>query len=182
MPSAGSFRRFDRWDIGDQTDRIIDVGSVAETNRLRPVGMGFLRVGYFGSSVLTPIDAYLSIADDGTELGPIDVPLSIVVEEPVRVRLRPSVIPAAELRVVLSVTPVLCAPADWATRSAVALAGAVLLLPQWVRTVSSLAPATFVFRDRAGAPLSGVLTGVYQRPPLAFDVQIAVAGTVTFAY
>lgn len=183
MPSAGTYRRFDRWLAGDATDRVFDIGTICETNRDRPVGLGLLRVGYYGSATLAAIDAYVKIADDGTEMGPIDVPFSIVVEEPAHVTLRPVAAPAAEVRVVLSVTPVCTlTQTDNATRTIAAGLGAVLELPQWVRKVTSFAPATFQFRDRLGAVLSGALTGTYIRPAAASDVVIGAAGTIVLTY
>lgn len=183
MASAGTYRRFDRWLAGDATDRVFDIGTICETNRDRPVGLGLLRVGYYGSATLAAIDGYIKIADDGTEMGPIDVPFSIVVEEPVHVTLRPVAAPGAEVRVVLSVTPV-CAhlQCENATRTIAAALGAVLILPQWVRQVTAFAPATFQFRDRVGAVLSNAITGAFVRPAAAYDVLVGAAGTIVFSY
>lgn len=183
MASAGSYRRYERWLAGDGTPRVFDVGTICETDRTRPVGLGLVRVGYSGSATLAAVDAYVKLADNGTEMGPIDVPFSLVVEEPVHITLRPVAVPSADLSVVLSVTPVCCPlQTDNATRTIAALLGAVHVLPQWVRQVTAFAPATFQFRDRLGAVLSGALTGTYIRPDAAYDVLVGAAGTIVLSY
>lgn len=183
MPSAGSFRRHDQWNAGDTTPRVLDIGSPSQTDRERATKLGLLRIGYLGADLGDPIEAVLKIGDNGSVLGPIDVPLVLVVEEPVHVTLTPVGAPTALTRVVLSVTPV-CCPIDieYATRTLTVGIGTVVPLPQWVRSVSSLAPATFAFRTRAGAPISGALSGTYSRPDMAADIVGVAAGTVVLSY
>jgi hypothetical protein len=182
MPSSGSFRRFAEWQTGDATDRVLDVGTIAATNRLDPITLGLCRVGYFGAASLSAVSAMVKIADSGSELGPIDVPFTLVVEEPIRVTLTPATPPAALLRLVLSVTP-LCSPIAYsATHTIAAAIGAVLALPQWVREVTALPPASYVYRDRAGLPISGPLTGTFARPPAAIDVLVGAAGAIVLSY
>ena len=183
MPAITSYRRYDKWLVGDQGERHIDIGSTCPEDRRLPVGLGLLRVGYRGSATLQAVDAYIKPADNGTEMGPIDVPFAIVVEEPVHVRLIPVAIPTAEIHVVLSVTPVaMPLQTDNATRTIAAVLGGIYVLPQWVRQVTAYAPATFQFRDRAGVAMSGALTGAYIRPDAAFDVLVGAAGTIVLSY
>lgn len=183
MPSAGSYRRSVDWVAGDTTQRILDIGSWSQTDRERPTNLGLLRIGYLGADLGDPIEATLKIGDNGSVLGPIDVPLVIVVEEPVNVVMVPSAAPTSLTRLVLSVTPVCChLDNEYATRTLTVGIGTVVALPQWVRQVISLAPASFAFRSRTGVPISGALSGTYSRPDLAADIVGVAAGTIILSY
>ena len=183
MASGGSYRLQVAWSAGDATLRSVDIGGEAPVDRNSPASLGFLRVGYLGSSLGPAVTATLALADNGSVIGPIDVPLTFVGEQPFRVQLAPVVAPAAAFAVVLSVCPV-CYPLDLgsAVRSVALLGGAVAALPQWVRRVDSLAPASYLYVDRAGVPLSGLLIGPTAKPSGAASISVVAGGVFSLEF
>ena len=180
-----NYRRVQSWADQDSSPKVVPIGTLNYAAQNEPQGLGLLRVGYHGSALQDPIDAYVDIGDGGSTIGPLDVPFALVAEDPFVVRLHP--VAASRTRstiaLVLAVSPV-GAPSDrlYATRSIVAILGQVIALPQWVRGVSVLSAGTFQFRDRAGVALSAVLTGAHDRPALAADVLVTAAGTIVLYY
>lgn len=186
MPSAGSYRRFCVWAAGNSDVQRLDIGPSGEDDRTRPSPLGLLRIGFLGSAIGERVSASLKIGDNGSILGPVDVPLAIVVETPVTVELQPEVgRQSGEIRLVLSVSPV------WSGAEVVAhcnrvvtgQAAETLVLPQWVRRVTTLASATFQFRDSAGGLLQAVaVSGVFERPSFAAALVVGAPGAFLLSY
>lgn len=148
-----------------------------------PTRTNLLRVGAPGAVLPRAVSAVIKLGDLGTVLGPIDVPFALVGEAPFDVHLTPE--PGAEPVSVLLQSSEVGALTDrlYATRSIRVAIGDAVVLPQWVRGVAALAPTTFTFQDRAGAPISSVgLTGAHDRPSLAYSVLINAAGVLTLYY
>lgn len=184
MASAGTYRLDVRLPAGSVQPERRDLGTKGQTNPERPSGIGLLRVGYSGAALGSPVTAMVAVGDNGSKLGPIDLPFLIVVEEPVTVELTPVVAPAADVQVVMGIVP-LCVPIDGqtsASRAMTLLAGASVAIPQWVRSVTSIPAATFQFLDRASVPISGPLSGTYARPSGAAFVLCGAPGAIVFNY
>jgi len=183
MSTAGDYRQIRVWEAAETVSKTIDVGSRARSRTERSCSLGLLRVGYDGAAIASPFDAEVKLADDGSVLGPLDVPFLLVAEEPFAVTLTPAVAPPARTTIVLSVVPV-TAPSDrlYATRTIAAALNQVIPLPQWVRGVSALANGSFQFRDRAAAPLCVAVTGAHDRPAMAADIIVTAAGTIVLYY
>jgi hypothetical protein len=173
------------WADQESNPKIVPIGTLNHETHNEPQGLGLLRVGYQGSALQDPVEAMVDIGDGGGRLGPIDVPFALVAEDPFVVHLQPVVATRTRstIALVMAVTPV-TGPSDrlYATRSIAAILNQVIALPQWVRGVSVLSAGTFQFRDRAGVPLSAVLTGAHDRPALAADVLVTAAGTIVLYY
>jgi hypothetical protein len=183
MSTAGDYRQVRNWLPAETTSKPVEIGERAKVCSERPCSLGLLRVGYTGGALQEPVDAVVQVADNGTSIGPLDLPFMLVGEQPFVVLLTPSAASINPISVTLSVVPV-GAPSDrlYATRSIVAVINQVIPLPQWVRGVSVLLNGSFQFRDRAAVPLCAVSTGAHDRPASAADIIVTAAGTVTFYY
>jgi len=185
------YRRYINWPAGDASERVIEIGGIGSDTRDRLWNLGLLRIGYAEARLQDQVFAWIQIADGGSFIGdaamPLDVPLQVVAEEPMKVHLVPlqgEQRTANAISLVLSVTPV-DSPSDrlYATRTIAAAIAQVIPLPQWVRGVSAITPATFGFRDRAGVALgSAALVGAHDRPAIAADVLVGVAGPIILYY
>lgn len=181
--AGGTYRLNCSWRHGEAGEQRKTIGPVAATDNEVPNHLGLLRVGYDGGTVAEPVSATVYPADNGTALGPIDVPFCMVLEVPCELRLRPAGVLVSSVSLTLSVVPVL-GHADrlYATRTSVAIVNQVIPLPQWVRGVAVLAPAAFQFRDRSSVAISNALTGAHDRPAMATELLVTVAGTVVLYY
>lgn len=187
---AADYRRTLAWNVGETSQKQITLGSIHAPGEHLVLGVGMLRVGYLGALLGSPVDLIVHSGDGGTIWGtpglPIDCPCALVVEEPVTVfaaPVAPQIGSNPPITLVLSLTPV-TVPSDrlYATRSVDAALAQVIPLPQWVRGVAALPPATFQFRDRSGAVLTSALIGAHDRPAIASDVIVTAAGVVTVYY
>lgn len=183
MSTAGDFRQVRNWAPGETTPKPVEIGERARGRSEHASSLGLLRVGYTGGALQEPMDAVVQVADNGTAVGPLDVPFMLVAEQPFTVFLQPVAAPRSPIALTLSVVPV-CAPSDrlYATRTIVALLGQVIPLPQWVRGVVAVPNAAFQYRDRAAAVLSAVLVGAHDRPAMAADLIVTTAGTIVLYY
>jgi hypothetical protein len=182
MSSAGSFRRYVEWSASDASARIVDIGPSGVGNRTIETSLGFLRV----SHVDGPYDectAMVRIGDNGTRLGPIDVPFSLISEVPVCVELTPaSNARTSAMRINLSVTLVCCPVETYATKAYDAALNEVIALPQWVRSVSTVGTVSRFSYRVGGVVLAGPLTGMHDRPAICDDIVVTTAGPVLFHY
>jgi len=185
---AEDYRRIMSWGIGDDAPQQTSIGSQNGPAEQVVLGIGLLRIGYAGDVPGNPVSVVVQSADGGTQWGsdavPIDVPLAIVVEEPVLVLARPAWSHADPIQLRLALTPI-GAPSDrlYATRTVVLAPGGAVVLPQWVRGVSVLSAGSFSFLDRAGAPLnSAALTGAWDRPAAAVSITSAAGATLVLYY
>lgn len=121
--------------------------------------------------------------DDGGILGPIHLPCTIHVPGARKIWVAPT--SAVTVDTTISATAY---HADhrgfrsFAIWSVVAVIGQVIPIPQWVRAVGCIDPATFVYLDRAGAVLSAALDSDNDRPHLAVSVRCVTAGVIAFYY
>jgi hypothetical protein len=58
----------------------------------------------------------------------------------------------------------------------------VVTLPQWVRAVTPLAPATFHYRDSGGTALGNASAIRQLRPTVAADILFDTAGTLLLEF
>jgi len=150
--------------------------------------LGLLRIGYQGAVLQEPVSVVVGSGDGGTiwgtDLLPIDVPLALVIEDPVVVYATPLARHSQLIQLVVAMTPV-CGPSDrlYATRTVVLALNQVIALPQWVRGVAALQPASFQFLDRASVALNSVgMIGAHDRPAMAASLVANAAGTFVFYY
>lgn len=184
MPSAGSFRLWSTWEVGDDTMHRLDIGPLANCDTNTSTYLGFLRVGHM-SADYDACSAMVRLGDNGTVLGPIDVPFTLVGEMPVTVEITPVSRHTNALRVILSVVP--CADlADqeeqFANRLVYVTLNGEFTLPQWVRSVTALGTTQFSYADAGSIPLAGPLVGEVTRPSFARSIIGDVAGYVLLKY
>jgi hypothetical protein len=125
------------------------------------------------------------LGDNGTVLGPIDVPFTLVGEMPMTVEITPESRHVHALRVILSVVP--CADlADteeqFANRIIYLDLNSTVELPQWVRSVTALGTTQFSYPDPSGILPIGPLVGEVTRPSWARTIFGDVAGYVLLKY
>ena len=182
MASAGSFRQYVKWDAADNSKRTVDIGPVASVDRTQAPGLGVLRVSHMEG----PYDACTAIVrvgDNGTRLGPIDVPFTLVAETPMTVELSPVASRRSlQMRINLAVTPVCCPVEAYATFTYVALLNEVIPLPQWVRRVSTVGTVSRFDYRVGGVVLAATLTGSHDRPTISDNIIVTTAGPVMFHY
>lgn len=180
-----SFQGALRWAANDVGMRQLLLGSTPP-NVDQPGHVNLLRVGFLGASSQLPArgaSAMVRLGDLGTLIGPLDLPFALIGEAPFDIAVTPDA-GASELNVIASCR-VVSSLTDrlYATRTVRAALADVLALPQWVRGVSAVAPATFTFRDRAGAALSAVgLSGAHDRPAIASEILVNAAGAFILYY
>jgi hypothetical protein len=182
--TGGIYRLNGNWLAGEAAEKRFQIGSPAAAQNEEHNLLGFLRVGYSGAALQEACDAMVYPADNGTAIGPLDLPFMIVCEAPATVAVKPVAgSPRSAINIVLSMVPA-GAPSDrlYATRSIVAVLNQVIPLPQWVRGVSALQNAMFTFRDRGSVALSTSLLGAHDRPAIAAEILVDVAGTFTLYY
>ncbi len=184
MPSAGTYRRSLDWATAEQATKRIDVGVEAERNPERATPLGVLRVGYQGADTQGRVLAVVSPADDGTIIGPLDLPFVLVLPQPMRVELSPVGPPASPIRVVASVCDVTSnqVGVEFANYTDLVPIANVLPLPQWVRQVNVIAPASAQFRTAGAVALGAAFSGVAARPSLAVELLMAAGGYVVLSY
>jgi hypothetical protein len=182
MASAGSYRQFVKWDANDVSPRVVDIGPAASVDRTQAPGIGVLRVSHIDG----PYDActaIVRIGDNGTRLGPIDVPFTLIAETPMTVELTPVAgRRSRDMRINLAVTPVCCPVEAYATKTYDALLNEIIPLPQWVRRVSTVGTVSRFDYRVGGVVLAATLTGSHDRPTIADDIIVTTAGPVMFHY
>jgi hypothetical protein len=176
------YRRTMRWPAGDVAAKTMTVGGFARESSNQQWQLVLFRVAYRGAELQAPLIAVFSSADGGSSSGPVDVPLALVVEEPITVSVRPVSQHAAEISIILSATPVCGGVDSYCTRTVIAALNEVIVLPQWVRTVSAGTPAAFQLRDRSAVALTGVVTTAAPRMAAAYDLIATTAGAITLWY
>lgn len=187
MDRPEDYRRVMRWASSDAPLlQSLQLGGLGRERHTLP-GMGVLRVGYQGAQPQAPCVAWLRPDDGGTQIGdevtPIDVPFSICCEQPVTVFVQPVRPILGAICLFLAVTPIeALSDRLYATRTVTGVAGTPIVLPQWVRGVAAIAPATFSWRDRLGAAIGGVQSGAHDRPASAVAVVPVVGGPFTLYY
>jgi|WetSurMetagenome_2_1015567.scaffolds.fasta_scaffold01038_24 hypothetical protein len=121
--------------------------------------------------------------DDGGVIGPIHLPCTIHVPGARQIWVAPTGPVTADTTIAATAY---CADhrgfRSFAIWSVVAVIGQVIPIPQWVRAVGCIDPATFVYLDRAGAVLSAALDSDNDRPHLAVSVRCVTAGVIAFYY
>ena len=182
MSSAGWYRQTRDWDAGDTSPRRFDLGPNPGNNPEAPGALGLLRVSYATSGLVGLLRADVRIGDDGTILEGIDLPFCLVIEVPANVTITPRAALPSRVSVNCIVSPALGEVKRYALRTEVAIQNAVIELPQWVRAVTPLAPATFHYRT-SGAVALGAASAIRQlRPTLAADIVADAAGTLLLEY
>jgi hypothetical protein len=175
-----SFQGSAAWASGDTNTKSFELGS-EPPDAERTGALNLLRVGYVGSELQGSVSAKVKLGDLGNVVGPLDVPFTLVAEAPFVIELTPGGDRVAT-HVILSCRCVDSDSASYANRTVVVNIADVVALPQWVRSVQPLAPATYTYRDRTGTPLSGVLSGTSERPAAASEVLISAAGAIVLHY
>jgi hypothetical protein len=179
-----SYRRELTWEAGETGEKSADIGSPAPSNIDTPASLGLLRVGYSGDVLGPALDGTVQPSDNGTVIGPIDVPFSLVAEQPFLVRFRLATPQASVIRLALSVVPVASYfDRIYATKTRIVNLNDSLVLPQWVRGVSAVSPCSFHFLNRVGVAISANgLTGAHDRPAMASELFVDAAGTLVLYY
>lgn len=182
MASAGTFRRSVDWLPGEVTTKRVDIGAPGEPNPERPTPLGVLRVGFQGGALGGRVLANVSPGDDGTVIGPIDVPFVLVLPQPMRVELTPVGPPAVAINLVASVCDVTCQHDEFANWTQLVPIANSIALPQWVQRVEVLSPGSAQFRTAGAVALGAAFSGAAERPSLAAELLMAVGGYVVLKY
>jgi hypothetical protein len=177
------YRRVVDFAVGDTASRNLIFGGMSREEEGQQWQLARLRIAYRGASLGDAITATIRLADGGSIIGPLDLPIVIDIEEPPDVQLTPVSI-ASLTTIVLSLTPVFGGVAESIANSTITSAGAGVTydLPQWVRRVSAGVVGTYQYQDRAHAALSSASGDLRLRPTAASEVLMVAAGSLTFWY
>lgn len=186
MSTAGDFRRTVLWLPGDNGARRIDIGPTAQVSTLESTYLGMLRLGYIsddGYYAGSRCTAVVRVGDNGSLIGPLDVPFTLFGEQPCSIVLTPESGHQDEIRVIASVVPGYGEQLNRATYSFEALFGTVYRVPQWVTRVVTCGtnPAVFSYLH-GGATIQAAVRGDTVRPVIADSIQCTFAGVVTYVY
>lgn len=114
-------------------------GNPAEVGTSREIRHGCLRVGFLGDQQSdVNFSGTVILPDNGTQIGPLDLPFELTAELPLRVEIKPDEAPTADRDVVASVSWPGAAKLRWgATRRILVPEGpAYVGIPQWVHSIS----------------------------------------------
>lgn len=172
------------WAAGDTRTQRLEIGPTHHPP-LGPGVCGTLRVGFRGPDYpAVRVSALVALADQGTEIGPIDLPFLLPCELPARLAITPEAPLPEGLGVCLSASPGILFDLRYgATRSVTANAGVVTPLPPWALAVSSRTPgAILTWLDATGAELGRTAPGLSPRPRSAHSVRTLVPALLVFHF
>jgi hypothetical protein len=175
------YRRVVEFAAGDTASRHLIFGGMSREEEGEQWQLAQLRIGYLGAELGEPVTATVKLADGGSMIGPLDLPILIGVEEPPEVILTPGKLLSA-VTIVLSLTPITAECGRVGNVTIDAVAATAYPLPQWVRAVSAGVAGTYQYRDRATGLLSAASGDLRPRPCAAADVLVVAAGPLTLWY
>lgn len=178
----------DRWNrvldfvAGAAQPRPADVGP-RDPSPQEPPLLGTLRIGFPGSAVIPDWTAEIQLPAQLLTVGPLDLPLVVAIELPVRVLVYPPPAGAvADTGVTVSAIPnAIGCQADGGTRAQVVLAAATVDVPQWVTGISVLSAGVSVDLLDAAAAVIDQVTG-FRVPRPRQCVQVRAVGTTAILF
>jgi hypothetical protein len=173
------------WEIGESDERDLTVSLPGRNdNEHQSFPWETLVVGSMGNLQTAQLfEVRIDQADDGGVIGPIHLPATIHIPGARKLLVKP--VSAVTAQTTIAAAAYLADHRgfrSFATWSKVMVLGEVLAIPQWVRGCGVIDPGTYLFLDRAGAPLTVALDSACDRPALAASVQCVLGGVVIFYY
>jgi len=164
----------------------------AEVGTGKRIQYGNVRCGFSGDEQAAEnFTGWIILPDNGTEIGPIDLPFELTVPLPCRVRVRPDADPGAD-RIVVATVSIPPGKHRWAATRRVlvppfAVPAVAVPIPQWVHSLSVCEQdAAVSLFDATGALLCAITGPVWDVPRPRAAVLLAttaVLGTsVLFSY